>query len=122
MANEKGNETTKEDDTYYFFKYNGKLMKIIFDDIIYVRAEQEYSYIFTKDDKFLVSMHLKKMQEILPESDFLRIHRSYIVAKDKITSILGNAVQLKDSIELPIAKSNKANLLSSLKIKRNSNK
>jgi DNA-binding LytR/AlgR family response regulator len=117
LANEKGIESVKEESTYFFFKYNGKLLKITFDDIIYVKAEQEYSFIYTKEDKFLVSMHLKRMQEILPEIDFLRIHRSYIVAKDKITAILGNTVQIDDSINLPIAKNSKSSLLHSLKIK-----
>jgi len=117
LANEREVENGKEENSYFFFKYNGKLLKIIFDDIIYVKAEQEYSYIYTKTDKILVSMHLKKMQEILPENDFLRIHRSYIVAKNKITSILGNTVQIDDSIKLPIAKKSKSSLLNSLRIK-----
>jgi DNA-binding LytR/AlgR family response regulator len=103
--------------TYFFFKYNGKLLKIIFEDIVYVKAEQEYSYIHTKDDKFLVSMHLKKLQEILPPQDFLRIHRSYIVAKSKIASISGNSVQVLESITLPIAKNKKSELLNSLNIR-----
>ena len=117
LENEKDPEIIKEENTYYFFKYEGKLLKIIFDDIVYVKAEQEYSFIYTKDDKFLVSMHLKKIQEILPKNDFLRIHRSYMVSKNKITSIVGNTVQIGDSIKLPIAKKNKAHLLSSLRIK-----
>jgi DNA-binding LytR/AlgR family response regulator len=117
-----GNDKNKEEESYYFFKHNGKLQKIKFEDIIYVKAEQEYSFIFTNENKFLVSMHLKKVREILPERDFLRIHRSYIVSKDKIKSILGNTVQLQDSVELPISKSNRSSLLSSLKIKKDSNR
>lgn len=117
LANEKDHSDKIEESTYFFFKCNGKLLKIIFEDIFYIKAEQEYSYIYTQTDKFLVSMHLKKVQEILPANDFLRIHRSYIVAKNKITSITGNTVQMKDSINLPIARKNKSILLSSLKIK-----
>ena len=117
LRSEKETEKLKEENTYYFFKYEGKLLKIIFEEIVYVKAEQEYSFIYTENDKFLVSMHLKKVQEILPENDFLRIHRSYIVSKNKITSIEGNTVQIEDSIKLPIAKKNKSSLLNSLKIK-----
>jgi len=117
LAINKTEENDKEESTYHFFKYNGKLKKIIFDDIIYIKAEQEYSYIFTKENKFLVSMHLKKVHDILPKNHFLRIHRSYIVAKDKITSIVGNNVQVDNDIKLPIAKNSKSDLLHSLKIK-----
>lgn len=117
LESEKGRKTPTEENTYYFFKHEGKLLKIIFDDIVYVKAEQEYSFIYSRNEKFLVSMHLKKIQEILPENDFIRIHRSYIVAKNKINSIEGNTVQIGNSIKLPIAKKNKSSLLIDLKIK-----
>ena len=117
FENQKSPELPNEENTYYFFKFEGKLLKIIFDDIVYVKAEQEYSFIYTRDDKFLVSMHLKKIQEILPKNDFIRIHRSYIVSKNKIISIEGNTVQIGNSIKLPIAKKNKSSLLINLNIK-----
>lgn len=107
----------KDEMNYCFFKHNGKLIKIIFDEIIYIKAEQEYSYIFTIKEKYLVSMHLKKIQAILPEDEFIRIHRSYIVSKKKISSISGNTVQIGDSISLPISKKNKPILFNRLKIK-----
>lgn len=117
LANERDHSGQKEANTYFFFKCNGKLLKIIFDDIFYVKAEQEYSFIHTKTDKLLVSMHLKKVQEILPKNDFLRIHRSYIIAKNKVTSITGNTIQMDNGASLPIAKKNKSDLLNSLNIK-----
>ncbi|MDF1697545.1 MAG: response regulator transcription factor [Saprospiraceae bacterium] len=121
LTHSKKTEELEFNNTYFFFKYNGKLLKIVFADILYAKAEQEYSYIYTKDDKFLVSIHLKKLQEILPHEEFLRIHRSYIVAKSKIISIAGNSVQVLESITLPIAKNKKSELLNSLNI-RNSTK
>lgn len=119
LASGDGNDEGQEELNYFFFKHNGKLIKVVFDDIVYIKAEQEYSYIFTSNDKFLVSMHLKKIQEILPEEEFIRIHRSYIVSKKKVTSIYGNTIQIGDSISLPISKTNKSFLFTSLNINNN---
>lgn len=103
--------------TYFFVKQEGKLLKINFLDILYIKAEQEYSFIFTKKSKLLVSMHLKLLEGILPESIFTRVHRSYIIPQEIITSIYGNTIQIGDTIKLPIGSKYKENLMQKLKIK-----
>ncbi|WP_425076824.1 LytR/AlgR family response regulator transcription factor [Psychroserpens sp. S379A] len=110
-------KTREKEHNYFFVKYEGKLLKIIFSDIIYIKAEQEYSYIVSKDKPLLVSMHLKLLETILPEKIFTRIHRSYIVPQETITSIYGNTVQIGDAIKLPIGSKYKENLMQKLKIK-----
>ena len=114
------NETTKADSkevSYLFVKHDGKLLKISFSDILYIKAEQEYSSVFTKNGKLLVSMHLKLLQSLLPEKLFTRIHRSYIVPQEIITSVYGNTIQIGNEIQLPIGSKYKENLLQKLKIK-----
>lgn len=114
------NEELKANDigvSYFFIKHDGKLLKISFSEILYIKAEQEYSHIFTKNKKLLVSMHLKLLEGILPETMFTRIHRSYIIPQETITSIYGNTIQIGDTIKLPIGSKYKENLMQKLKIK-----
>lgn len=103
--------------SYFFVKHDGKLLKIVFSKILYIKAEQEYSHIFTRDKKLLVSMHLKVLEGILPQNIFTRIHRSYIIPQETISSIHGNTIQLGGDVELPIGSSYKENLMQKLKIK-----
>ena len=101
---------------YIFVKHAGKLRKINFEDIIYVKAEQEYSLIMLADTKVLASKHLKLLSQELPDQLFTRIHRSYIVSHHKISSISGNQIQMEDGTELPIGSKYKEALIQKLKI------
>lgn len=113
-ALKKEEQTHKLLPTYMFVKHGGKLKKINFKDIIYVKAEQEYSSVILKDKKVLASKHLKLLLEVLPNQDFSRIHRSYIVSHHKISSLSGNQIQLEDGTELPIGSKYKEALLQKL--------
>ena len=62
-------------------------------------------------------MHLKLLESILPEKIFTRIHRSYIIPHEKITSIYGNTIQIGDDIKIPIGSKYKEVLMSKLEIK-----
>lgn len=116
-SGDKESKMNTDDVSYFFIKHDGKLLKLNFSDILYVKAEQEYSTIFTKKEKLLVSMHLKILQNILPEKVFTRIHRSYIIPHEFATAIVGNMVQIGDTIELPIGNKYKEILLQKLNIK-----
>lgn len=108
---------TQNESTYFFVKQDGKLLKINFDDILYVKAEQEYSFVFTKTERLLVSMHLKLLGNILPESLFTRVHRSYIIAHQNVVSIYGNKVQIDEETQVPIGNTYKDILFNKLNIK-----
>jgi DNA-binding LytR/AlgR family response regulator len=62
-----------------FVKHREKMIKIIFDDILYIEADRNYSRIFTKNKEYLLSITLKTIEEKLPPQIFLRTHRSYII-------------------------------------------
>lgn len=113
---QKSQNDSNNKNTYFFVKHNGKLLKIIYADILYIKAEQEYSYIFIKDQKLLVSMHLKKLESVLPKNLFTRVHRSYIIPQEKISSIQGNILQLGENIQISIGSKYKENLISKLNI------
>jgi len=106
------------DTSYIFIKHDGKLLKVNFSEILYIKAEQEYSYIFMKKGKLLVSMHLKLIEGLLPKKIFTRIHRSYIIPQEIVIAIYGNTIQIGDDIQLPIGSTYKEGLLDKLKIGR----
>lgn len=110
-------EKSTKENTYFFVKHDGKLIKIIFSEIIYIKAEQEYSCVYTTKKKLLISMHLKLLEDILPTKLFTRMHRSYIVPQEKVTSIYGNTLKINDTIQLPIGNKYKEKLLQKLAIK-----
>lgn len=95
---------------HLFLKQDSKLVKIAFEDIIYVEALKDFSKVFLKDRVLLAGTHLKGMEEQLPALLFVRIHRSYLVALDKITAIQGNMVELGKQ-SLPIGDSYKEALM-----------
>jgi DNA-binding LytR/AlgR family response regulator len=79
------------------------IIQIKINDIIYLEALGDYTKIITPDKKYLTLHNLKNFIEKLPEKKFVRIHRSFAVAKDKITRLDQNELIL-EKVKLPIGK------------------
>lgn len=92
LKRNKGREL-ENDFMYVQTEGKGKLIKIFFRDIIYVESQKNYVSIFTLEKKHLTYLTLAEIEEKLPSS-FLRISKSYIINKDKISHIEGNEVFL----------------------------
>jgi len=88
-------------------------VKVVLDEILYVEALKDFSKLFLKDKNMLVSAHLKLVEEMLPAAYFLRIHRSYIVALNKITAVQGNVVEIGKQ-QMPIGSTYKEELMKRL--------
>ncbi len=72
---------------FIFVKTEHKIQKIELDDILYIEGLKDYISIFTKNERVITLQNMKKMEETLPKKDFIRVHKSYIIAVDKIESI-----------------------------------
>ena len=73
--------------------------------ILYIEAMEGYSKIFRENDATIITrMVLKNMASILPSENFLRIHRSFIVAVNKIKSFTKQEVNLTNGVTLPIGR------------------
>ncbi len=88
---------------YFFIKADGKLLKITFNDIIFVEALQNYVAIYTAAKKIITYLTLKNVEEQLPAGQFLKIHKSYIVAVQKVECIEGNEIKI-GSHTLPVSR------------------
>ena len=91
------------EDDYFFIKVEHKYEKIAVRDICYVEGMQNYVLIYTTQGKYMTLLTLKSVEERLPSDRFIRTHKSYLVAKDKITSVEGNQIFIRDR-DVPISR------------------
>ena len=83
-----------------------RLIKIPLNEIEYIESLEDYIKIHLIDTKAILTlMPLKKVLEKLPAEKFKRIHRSYIIAVDKVNSVLNRKVKLASSTEIPVSDS-----------------
>ena len=87
--------------TSTFFKVDGALRKVEYDDILFVEGMKDYVMVFLASQKQPLVTHvtMKGMEEMLPAGQFMRIHRSFIVALDKVASVSGTG-DVKDGDRL----------------------
>jgi DNA-binding LytR/AlgR family response regulator len=98
---------------YLFFTVGKKKVKVFLDEILYIESMKEYIRVNTKSKSVLTKFKLSQVDELLSENNFLRIHRSFIVAKDKIEAFSATEVELGGK-RLPIGRSYKELVLSVL--------
>lgn len=92
--------TTPED--FLFVKDGRRHHKIETGSIIYIEGLKDYIRIYTGTERIVVLENMKDILEKLPKNRFVRIHRSYIIPKDKIRVIDGNRIQLVNGSCLPV--------------------
>lgn len=100
------NESTLTSNDYIFVKteQKGKMVKIDLDDIDFIEAMNNYIAFYRGNSKTLVYSTMKEIEAHLPSSKFLRIHKSFIIAIDKIASVDNNCISLKNrSEQIPIS-------------------
>ncbi|MES1159182.1 MAG: response regulator transcription factor, partial [Bacteroidota bacterium] len=98
--------TSTGERTYFFFSVGKKKVKVFLDEILYIESLREYVRITTKEKNILTKFQLSRIEELLSQNNFLRIHRSFIVAKDKITAFTTADVEI-NSKQIPIGRSYK---------------
>lgn len=98
------------ENTNVFAKVNGRLVRINFDDVYYIEAMSTYSVLVTATHKHIVHNTLKNLEERLPFSHFVRVHRSYIVNTRLIDAIDDHQLVL-GPYTIPVGKLHKAELM-----------
>lgn len=95
-------EEVTEADAFIFVKTDKQLVKLMIAEILYIEGMQNYIIFHTKKEKIMALVPLKNIFELLSNTDFIQIHKSYIVAKDKVEAIVGNQVTIEGEL-LPIS-------------------
>ena len=92
--------------SYLFFNVSKKKVKVYLDEILYIESLKEYIRIFTKSKSILTKFQLGQVEELLAKNNFLRVHRSFIVAKDKIEAFSATDIEINGK-QIPVGRSYK---------------
>lgn len=86
---------------FIFVKTEHKIQKVYLHNILFIEGLKDYISIFTTEERIITLQNMKKMEDVLPERHFVRVHKSYIVALNKIDSIERSRIFIGDKI-IPI--------------------
>ena len=93
-------------DDFFFIKTELRLEKVKFADILYIEGMGDYLRVVTNSKRIMTLQSFRRMEELLPSEKFSRVHKSFIVALDKIESIERNRIKIADKL-IPISDSYK---------------
>ncbi len=98
-----------------YINIDRRLIKIDIPSIYLVEAKGDYIHVKTEDQNYTVHSTLKKIEGKLPDSLFLKVHRSYIINVNKIIDIEDNSVLIKKDV-IPVSRSNRPELMKRLNL------
>lgn len=91
---------------YIFLKTEHRMQKVFFKDIHYIEGMKDYLRIVSHNQRIMTLLSFKKIEELLPKSNFLRVHKSFIVALDKIESVERSRIKMLDMM-IPVGENYK---------------
>ena len=94
--NSENDEVSNSD--FFFVKTNRKIVKVEYNEVLFVQSYGEYVKIYTKDDVILALQTTSFMEKLLPSDHFIRVHRSSIINIHHISEIEGNMVKIDKHI------------------------
>lgn len=89
---------------YTFLKTEYRMVRVNFDDILYIESVGAYLHVITRASKIMTLLNFKQMEAILPPDNFIRTHKSFIAAIDKIENIERDVLKIGDK-RIPLSKS-----------------
>ncbi len=111
MSNEGKNLSYQE--SFIYLKADKKMVKILLKDILYIQSLKDYVRVKTIGKSVTAYQKISFMEEKLPEDRFIRVYRSYIVARDKVEAFSNRSVELGE-MELPIGRNYRNEVLNTL--------
>lgn len=99
---------------YFFVKTEFRMQRIDFDDILFIEGMREYLMIHMKNERIMTLQNFNSMTKALPSENFIRVHKSYIVAVNKIDNVERNRINIREKI-IPISSTYKDEFFNFLK-------
>lgn len=93
----------KKIEPFVYFRADRKMIKVMLDDILYIESMKDYIKIFTRQSVIITKQSISSVEAMLPEKEFVRVHRSYIVSLKKIRSFTNELMEIEKT-EIPIGK------------------
>jgi two-component system LytT family response regulator len=100
-------------DPYLYFRTDRKMVKVMLDEIVYIEGMKNYIRIITTNGAIITKNSMAAVEAMLPETTFIRTHRSFIVSRTKISSFTGETIGL-GTVEIPIGKLFKNSVMKAL--------
>ncbi|MCE7069416.1 MULTISPECIES: LytR/AlgR family response regulator transcription factor [Dyadobacter] len=95
--------TVSNQDVFLYLKVDRKMVKVNVNDIFWVESLRDYIKVVLKDKVLITKQKISLLEELLPEDSFIRVHRSFIVAVDKVESYHAHKIEIAGK-ELPIGR------------------
>jgi DNA-binding LytR/AlgR family response regulator len=102
-TNNSGEAAAEQAHPFLYFRVERKMVKVFLDDVLFVESLKDYIKIFTTNKTIITKQPISSLEELLPSDAFIRIHRSYIIAVNKIDSFNADSVEIRKN-ELPIGR------------------
>lgn len=100
----KSEKNLLENEGFIYFRADRKMIKVNYSEVVYIESMKDYVKIVRLNDKpLLVKQSISSLEDMLPANLFLRIHRSYIVALQKITAFTNHDIEINGT-EIPIGR------------------
>lgn len=93
----------KKNESFVYFRADRKMVKVMLQDILYIESMKDYIKVFTINGTIITKQSISSVEAMLPEKEFIRTHRSFIVSTSKIKSFTSELIEI-DKIEIPIGK------------------
>ncbi|KAA2243781.1 response regulator transcription factor [Chitinophaga agrisoli] len=111
---EAGHLSNAFEQAYLYFKVNKELAKVYLKEIIYIESIKDYIRIVTDSRSMVTYQRISYMEEKLPESRFMRVHKSYIIALDRVSGFCNDLVAI-DKYSIPVGRSYKQKFMEYLR-------
>ena len=106
----------EEIDAFIFFKSDKKIHKVDLESIHYIEAVGDYMKVISDSGQLLINETMKNLQEELPDRSFIRVHKSFIISRNRIKYIEGNYIQVENK-SIPIGATYRNDVLASIEKK-----
>jgi len=110
VVNSIATEENKPATSFIYLRVDRKMIKVLLDDIFYIESDKDYVKVFTEKGFIITRQTIASVEAMLSESQFIRIHRSYIVSLKKLKSFTAETVEVGNK-ELPVGKLYRNNFL-----------
>lgn len=105
-------ELYSEKNTFITVKSEGKTVKIFTNEILFIEGMKEYIRFRCENENYMVFERMKNIENLLPDN-FIRVHKSFIVAKDKVSACHGNQLEL-GTYKIPMSRDKKDDVITAI--------
>ena len=93
----------KKTEAFVYFRADRKMVKVMLQDILYIESMKDYIKVFTSNGTIITKQSISSVEEMLPEKEFIRVHRSYIVSLSRINTFTAELIEVEKA-EIPVGK------------------